>query len=201
MAFQRSNSSPWQAVLIFLMCLPHAMSAVVYPEHHCWDQASCLDAIDKFESNLSSSTRPALRSLMDRLRNIPLQMGPATPSMVQERKRFRAGAGVPPSTSDYCPNKGPFEFIPIHVGTIFLNSTITLNFQGKSIGYEPCYTQMHVEFWPHAPDGSAGNDRWGYLHFTRPKPRTLTCGDWYGIGTKYSRRSLEVSVAHSVIMP
>lgn len=106
---------------------------------------------------------------------------------------------TPPSTEDYCPNNGPFEFIPIEVGAVFLNSTLRLNFTEKQIGYKPCYPTMEVQFMPHAPDGSQGGDNWGYMHFTRPAPRSLACGDWYSIGTKYSHRFLEVSVAHSVV--
>ena len=104
---------------------------------------------------------------------------------------------TPPSSKNWCPNNGAFEFVPIHVGNVKLNTTVKLNLTGR--GYTPCYETMEVSYMPVSPDGRHGGDRWGYIHFTRPKPSGLFCEDYYGLGTKFSHHTLSISVAHSVV--
>ena len=103
--------------------------------------------------------------------------------------------------SNFCADNGPFEFIPIHVGTIFPNSTVKLNLDGR--GFEPCYKTMEVEFAPCAPGTPAPCDPTvaGYVHFKRPLPRSPVCDDFYGVSTKFGSYQLDISVAASVIKP
>ena len=123
-------------------------------DYHCWDQHSCLAAIDRFETTLIQQDTPShphpvhqwVRDGLQALRDIPRQLGPTTEAMLQERRRPKAETpfATPPSTSNYCPNNGPFEFIPINVGSVFLNSSTTLDFKNKDIGYDPCYSSMQA---------------------------------------------------------
>jgi len=170
-----------------LLCGSLLALATVDDHHHCWDKASCLAAIDAVEGNFTSRAPRWLHRGLQATRLYVLTDMEATslPDGGSSRQK------TPPSSKDWCPNNGAFEFIPIHVGTIFPNQTVRLNLEGR--GYKACYTTMEVSFQAH------GDNKWGYIHFKRPAPRSLLCGDYYGVGTKFSHNSLAISVAHSVV--
>ena len=66
-------------------------------------------------------------------------------------------------------------------------------------GFKACYSKMTVSYTQHAPGGQAGDEAWGYVHFTRGLPRSLTCDDMYGVSSKFGSKTLDISVAHSII--
>ena len=100
---------------------------------------------------------------------------------------------------NYCKDNGAFEFIPVHVGTVFLDSNVTLDLSKSRMGFDACYSKMEVSFASHAPGGEQGGDQWGYIHFTRGLPRSLTCDDFYGVNSMFGSQTLDISVAHSVV--
>eukprot|EP00937_MAST-01D_sp_MAST-1D-sp2_P000953 g953.t1 len=123
----------------------------------------------------------------DLLPELPEHGGDAAPDAVKT------------DATNYCGANGPFEFIPVHVGTIFPNSTVELDLSAGKMGFTACYNKMTVSYTTHAPGGGDGGDRWGYIHFTRGLPRSLTCDDFYGVNSMFNSTTLDVSVVHSVV--
>lgn len=189
------------APLLFLIVWCSTVNGFAPPtQAPCWDRSSCAAAVAKFHSQaeeghpLSAITKRLLRDFMswvekDVLHQIPDYGGNGAPVSVKTDK------------SNYCANNGPFDFIPIHLGTIFPNSSITLDLSNFSFGFDACFSRMEVSYTTYAPGGEQGGESWGYIHFKRSLPRSLTCDDFYGVSTKFGSFNLDISVAHSIVKP
>eukprot|EP00935_MAST-01C_sp_MAST-1C-sp1_P000259 g259.t1 len=100
------------------------------------------------------------------------------------------------TATEFCPSNGAFEFIPVHIGNIRLNSTKT--FTAAGLGFDECYASMKVDFSDTAPGGHSGHNQWGYMHFTRPLPTQLVCADWYIATSSFERRTLNIGTVDEI---
>jgi len=178
-----------------LLC---ATTATAAAHTACHDRPSCLALVARFEAQSLASPRGAL---LPKAWHRAVSAVKALAASLPDRGGALAAPAHKADPSNFCADNGPFEFIPIHVGTVFPNSTAKLDLRGQ--GFNPCYHTMDVDFRPCAPGEGAACDPEvsGYVHFTRPLPRSATCDDFYGVGTKFGSHQLDISVAGSVLKP
>jgi hypothetical protein len=162
----------------------------------CWDRPSCALSIAQYRAGVvAPAKQPKLwHAFMSWLEN-----------GILPQLHDHGGDAAPHSTktdaTNYCADNGPYEFIPVHVGTVWLNTNITIDLTDGEKGFDACYSKMTVSYSTHAPGGQEGGESWGYVHFERGVPKSLTCDDFYGVSSKFNSQTLDISVAGSILKP
>ena len=196
----KTMRSSFLALVLSFLANHHAAMA------HCWDRPSCTALVARYRASVADVLDDGRRGTSRRPSTSALLLGHFLSSLEQDMlpqlpDRGGAAASVDVRTDavNYCADHGPYEFIPVHVGTVFPDSSVKLDLSKGSAGFEACYGTMEVSYSTRSPGGAAGGAAWGYVHFTRGLPRSLSCDDYYGVSTKFGSQTLDVSVAHSVV--